>query len=201
LILDLCAKVVNIYHSQAKIFRSMKQPIHIRQAAAEDIPLLVAMGRKTFYEAFAKQNTKENMDLFMESQFQPAMLEKEMQEEGAVFFLAYQDSLPVGFTKIRTGHEPEELWAGSPFAHGSAIEIERIYVVAEFQDQKIGSAIMAHNIEYARNRGFKMIWLGVWERNTAAIRFYERWAFELFGSHIFILGAEPQTDVLMKRRI
>jgi ribosomal protein S18 acetylase RimI-like enzyme len=44
-------------------------------------------------------------------------------------------------------------------------------------------------------------WLGVWEDNHRAIRFYEKNGFEKFDSHPFILGESKQTDLLMKLRI
>jgi len=167
----------------------------IRKAGRGDVEILVELGRKTFYEAFRDKNTEENMKLFLESNFRTSILEEEMKEAGAVFFLAYWGEKPVGFTKMRIGHEPEELKAGRP------LEVERIYVDGEYLDKKIGSALMTHNIEYGRKEGFDTIWLGVWEHNSGAIRFYERWGFAAFGSHIFVVGNDPQTDLLMQKKL
>lgn len=179
----------------------MQQSPDIRLAALPDVPLLTEMGRKTFLDAFSKDNTQENVDLFLASQYGNKVIAKEMTVPGAAFFLAYLEGVPVGYTKLRTGHEPPELWDGLGIPAGPALEVERIYVVAGYQDKKIGSAIMAHNVEYGRIRGFSIIWLGAWERNVHAKRFYERLGFEAFGSHIFMLGTDPQTDILMRKRI
>jgi ribosomal protein S18 acetylase RimI-like enzyme len=171
----------------------MQPRLLIRKASAEDIPLLLSLGRKTFYEAFGDVNTEENMNLFLEQQFQTEVLHREMAEEGAAFFIAFNNETPVAFTKLRTGYEPIEIVG--------ALEIERIYVLKEFQDRKIGAVLIQHNLDYARENGFNLIWLGVWEHNTNAIRFYQRWGFQTFGTHAFTLGREIQTDVLMKRPI
>jgi ribosomal protein S18 acetylase RimI-like enzyme len=45
------------------------------------------------------------------------------------------------------------------------------------------------------------IWLGVWEHNHQAIKFYTTWGFEKFGDHLFLLGDDPQTDWLMKKEL
>ncbi len=167
------------------------EPI-IKRAGPEDIDVLVALGRKTFYEAFGEFNTEENMRLFLEANFQPEVLEKEMDEVSAVFFLVWWGDAAIGFTKLRTGYEPEGVGPG-------ALEVERIYVDKDYQDKKIGTLLMGYNITYGLKEGFTTIWLGVWEHNLSAIRFYTRWGFTVFGEHPFMLGHDRQTDVLMKR--
>ena len=153
------------------------------------------MGRRTFYEAFRDVNTEDNMALFLHTQFQESVIAEEMKEEGAVFFLAYFEDIPIGFTKVRTGHEPPELEGAR------SLEVERIYILREHQDKRAGSLLLTHNIDYARQLGFDVIWLGVWEENAHAIRFYERHGFRAFGDHIFVVGTDPQRDILMKKDI
>lgn len=176
-------------------FTDHHHAVSVRKAGEADLSLLVDLGRRTFYEAFRDGNTKEDMDLFLRTQFQEPVLREELREPGAVFFLAFQGAEPLGFTKVRTGYEPPEL-LGLP-----ALEVERIYVLREHQDKKIGSILMEHDIGYARSLGFSVVWLGVWENNFRAIRFYERRGFLAFGSHPFVLGRDTQTDILMKLNI
>ena len=79
----------------------------------------------------------------------------------------------------------------------AAVEIERIYVLKEFQRKKLGQQMLEKVIELAKNLKAKYIWLGVWEKNIKAIRFYERNGFERIGEQDFMLGLEKQTDYLM----
>jgi len=44
-------------------------------------------------------------------------------------------------------------------------------------------------------------WLGVWEENHRAIQFYAKNGFVTFDKHVFTLGDEQQTDLLMKLKI
>ena len=81
------------------------------------------------------------------------------------------------------------------------LEIARIYVARAQLGRGTGEALMARCVEDARNAGHDAIWLGVWERNARAIRFYERWSFRRVGEHVFVVGSDPQTDLLFRRAL
>lgn len=53
-------------------------------------------------------------------------------------------------------------------------------------------------LQIAKHKNTAYIWLGVWEENPRAISFYKKNGFEAFDNHVFILGNEEQTDILMK---
>jgi ribosomal protein S18 acetylase RimI-like enzyme len=42
------------------------------------------------------------------------------------------------------------------------------------------------------------MWLGVWEHNPRAIAFYHKHGFVDVGDHVFLLGEDPQTDIIME---
>ena len=81
------------------------------------------------------------------------------------------------------------------------IQIERIYVVAEAQGHGIGQKLLNEAQRIDRNAGARILWLGVWEHNPGAIRFYEKNCFVAFGRQDFMLGNDRQTDNLMRRTI
>jgi ribosomal protein S18 acetylase RimI-like enzyme len=81
------------------------------------------------------------------------------------------------------------------------IEIERIYSTQEYIGKKAGKSLMEACLDVAREQDCETIWLGVWEHNPRAIAFYEKWGFEKFGSHPFLLGTDLQTDLLMKKNL
>jgi diamine N-acetyltransferase len=56
-------------------------------------------------------------------------------------------------------------------------------------------------LDYIQQQGCDTVWLGVWEHNPRAIAFYEKWGFEKFGAHDFLLGTDLQTDILMKKKL
>ena len=169
--------------------------INIRRALLSDADLVARLSRETFYTAFAAQNRPEDMDLFLNEQFTHEKLAAELQEDARYFFLAMIGDQPAGYLAMREG-EQFPGWEGL-----ASIEIARIYVVGDFIGKGVGAALMKTALDFARSKSKQRIWLGVWEKNERAIAFYRRFDFEIFGSHVFMLGRDPQTDWLMRRNV
>ena len=173
----------------------MNPVITVRPATMEDAELIADLSRETFFETFASQNTTADMDKFMQTQFAKDKLMEELNERENLFFLAYIDNQVAGYLKLGDGRSPVQL------KNVSAIEIVRIYSIASMIGKGIGKALMQTSIKTAIERNKDIIWLGVWERNLRAIDFYQKWGFEKFGEHDFILGNDIQTDWLMKKHL
>lgn len=169
--------------------------ITIRIASIADAELIAEMSRATFYDSFAAQNTKENMDKFLGEQFTRETLMKEVGGPDNIFLLAYHHDKPAGYVRIRENNNPPSLGTNS------AIEIARIYAVAWAIGLGIGSALMKECIQIGKEKGVECLWLGVWEHNQRAINFYKKWEFEKFDEHDFILGDDVQTDWLMRKNL
>jgi ribosomal protein S18 acetylase RimI-like enzyme len=169
--------------------------INIRKAAEADAELIADLSRTTFYDAFAKDNTKENMDDFMNNVFTKDALMKEVLNNDGVFILALDGEEAVGYARMRE-YNKEHILEGE-----NAIEIVRIYSTQAAIGKGVGSALMNACISIGLERNKSIIWLGVWEKNQRAIAFYEKWGFEKFGEHIFPIGTDPQTDWLMKKAL
>ena len=169
--------------------------ISIRLATTEDAELIADLSRKTFYDTFAAQNTAENMDIFMNQTFTKEKLIEEVSEDRHTFIIAEISGQVVGYAKLREGNNHEGL------GDLPSIEISRIYSLKNVIGKGVGSALMTECIKIAHDIGKRIIWLGVWEKNELAIRFYERWGFEKFAEHEFVLGKDVQTDWLMKKLI
>ncbi len=174
----------------------MMQPgtghIATRKVTAEDLDELRSIARQTFIETFSAQNTPENMVRYLEERLSPEKLAAEFRTEGSKFYFALLGKAVVGYLKVNTGRSQTE-------ANGDgSLEIERIYVLKEFHGKNAGKALLMKAIECAREKGLEYVWLGVWEYNLRAREFYRRQGFVEFGSHIFRLGDDEQTDILMK---
>lgn len=162
--------------------------ITIRTARNLDAELIADLSRETFYDAFIADNTKENMDKFLNEQFTKESLMKEVGSPGNIFLLAYSDGVVAGYARLR---EKET-------AQGE-IEIARIYNKTSAIGKGIGKSLMLACIETAEQLNKKIIWLGVWEKNQKAIDFYKKFGFEKYGEHDFLLGDDLQTDWLMRK--
>jgi diamine N-acetyltransferase len=169
--------------------------IETRQCTSGDAEELARLGIVTFKETFEAVNTRENMEMYISQTFNLQSIQHELTEVDSFFFIAHSNGQSLGFCKIKTSGAPSELAAFRP------VEIERIYVLKEHIGKGVGKALMEHCHHYAEANGHDMIWLGVWEHNLPAIAFYKNWGFEFFGQHIFMLGNDAQTDLLMKKRL
>jgi ribosomal protein S18 acetylase RimI-like enzyme len=167
--------------------------IKINIATIKEAELVADLSRQTFYETFAAQNTKEDMEKFMNEQFSKKKLVDEVKQPGSIFLLAEMEGNYVGYARLAISPAPAEL------ANLSSIEIARIYSIQSSIGKGVGSALMKKCIEIANELNKEVIWLGVFQANHRAVAFYQRWGFEIFSEHDFILGDDVQKDWLMKK--
>jgi len=167
--------------------------ISLRLAQAEDIPSLVKLARKTFDDAFSPDNPADLMQAYMNEAFTMEKLNAELLEADSFFLLAVSDGRLSGYARVRQNPEADALLGpGHP-------ELQRFYVDSAYHGKGVANEMMEEVVK--RLSGYKWIWLGVWEHNPRAIRFYTRHGFEVFGTHPFQMGDEIQTDLLMRRAL
>ncbi len=173
----------------------MRPNISIQIATINDAEIIAAISSQTFYDSFAAQNTKEDVEKHLQECYNLSTMQEELADANNIFLLAYEKEHLVGYAKLREEAKEESKDLAQP------IEIERIYSVKNMIGKGIGKALMQKCVAIAKEKNKQTIWLGVWEKNLPAIAFYERWGFEKFGDHIFVVGDDPQTDLLMKKKI
>jgi GNAT superfamily N-acetyltransferase len=167
--------------------------IIVRTANSSDASCLAELGARTFLAAFAKHNNPADIDAYVTEAFNQNTILQELEDPGCRFWLAVADDTYIGYAKIRKS-EPLECVGGS-----KPIELERIYVDASRQSTGVGALLMQEVFDYARHEGYKSVWLGAWEKNPNARRFYERHGFVPVGSKYFMVGNDRQNDVVMCR--
>lgn len=172
----------------------MGEAMRIRQATANDAELLADLGARTFYDAFAAQNNPEDLAAYLEKAYGLQQQAEELADSRATFLIAEIAQVAVGYTKLLRGEPPACISTSS-----SAIEIARLYSTQAYVGRGIGPALMQACLDEALRSGFQTVWLGVWEKNPRAIAFYRKWGFAPVGSHIFVVGSDPQTDLLLEK--
>lgn len=164
----------------------------IKQVDVSKLIQLQELGKQTFFETFADTNTADDMDKYLNKNFSDKQLTKELNNPYSAFYLAMINDKAVGYLKVNW------LQAQTEHQDKQALEVERIYVLKEFHGKKVGQALYEKALTIAKNKKSKYLWLGVWEHNPKAIGFYEKNGFIAFDKHIFIVGVDKQTDILMK---
>ena len=171
------------------------KPISIKKASLSDLDTLQKIGKQTFMETFESVNTPENIANYLEQSFNRNQLTTELNNPDSQFYLAVLDQEVIGYLKINFGKAQTEL------INEHALEIHRIYVLHQFHGKKVGQLFIDEVLKIVKQKPVAYIWLGVWEENHRAIAFYTKNGFTPFDKHIFTLGDDVQTDLLMRRQI
>ncbi len=169
--------------------------IDIQKVTLNDIAQLQKIGRQTFSETFSEANSEENMKNYLEEGFSIEKLTNEINNKNSEFYFATFNNEIIGYLKLNFGDSQTEL------KDHKALEIERIYVSKEFHGKKVGQFLYDKAIQIAKQKNAEYVWLGVWEENLRAISFYKKNGFVEFDQHIFKLGNDEQTDIMMKLKL
>ena len=167
--------------------------LHFKVACSSDASVLSRLGKKTFLETYGEDNTEKNMKKYLRTHFSKKSITAQLEDDTNFFLIVSKKGKPVGYAKLQENNKP--------FHNKSvnAVELERIYVKKEFQGEGIGTVLMDKCLAFARLRSYPVMWLGVWEKNLDALKFYQKLGFVIFGSHVFELGDDLQNDYLMKK--
>jgi ribosomal protein S18 acetylase RimI-like enzyme len=164
----------------------------IENVKENEVEQLQSISRQTFSETFSGSNSKENMDKYLNENLSIQKLSEELNNENSHFFFIKDGERKIGYLKLNMGPSQTEL------KDERALEIERIYVIQEYQGKKVGQQLYEKAIQVAKEKKAQYIWLGVWEENHKALQFYNKNGFEVFDKHVFVLGDEKQTDLMMR---
>ena len=167
----------------------------IRKINIDDLETLRYLSIQTFKETFEEVNTEEDMQKYLDENLSLERLKSELENLDSEFYFIENENKNLGYLKLNFENAQTEKVEENYF------EIERIYVLKAFLGQKIGQILFDKAIEIGREKNLEYVWLGVWEENHRAIKFYEKNGFEIFGKHDFVLGEDLQTDLLMKMKI
>lgn len=171
------------------------EAIQIIQVTTSDVALIEKISIQTFTETFGSLNTAENLAHYISVNLSQATLKNEIENKQSAFFFAKANNQIKGYLKVNWGAAQTES------LQLEGLEIQRIYVLKEFQGQQIGQQLLIKAIAIAKDKKLNSVWLGVWENNQKALQFYKKNSFVAFDKHIFTLGNEVQTDLLLRYQL
>jgi ribosomal protein S18 acetylase RimI-like enzyme len=170
----------------------MLEKITITKVTAQDVVALQTISRDTFAQTFDAHNSPEDMQNYLNTSFAIDKLTTELNNPESEFYFAIEGGTVIGYLKVNTGNAQTEK------KDPNAFEIERIYVDQTYLGKKIGQLLFNKAIDLAVERKSNYVWLGVWEENHRALAFYTKNGFVPFDKHLFKLGNDEQTDIMMK---
>ena len=173
----------------------MTPQYEIKEVSVDNIKELQQISRQTFLETFGSQNSAENMKEFLDTAYAEEKLKDEVENANSSFYFLTVDNKVAGYLKVNEGHAQTEQVVPN------ALEIERIYLKQSFQHQGLGLVLIKLAEKIAREKEKDNMWLGVWEKNYQAQAFYEKDGFKRVGQHTFVVGEDPQTDLILVKRL
>jgi len=171
--------------------------ISIRRATVADAVQLTELAFTTFWDAFAghPKNAPDDLDAYMQQAFNVEQVASELADAKSLFLLAEIGGELAGYSKLVFDHIEPGVTSERP------VELNRLYSRQEFLGKGVGQTLMDACFEHGREANCDVMWLGVWEFNPRAQRFYEKNGFQVCGKHTFLLGSDPQTDLLMQKEL
>jgi ribosomal protein S18 acetylase RimI-like enzyme len=169
-----------------------KSALQLSEADFADLAPLLGLAQTSFVQAFTEGNKPENVQAYLSQAFTSLQLEKEWRNPASTFLLASLEGKLVGYTKVNLAA------AQTDVQDPESLEVARLYTLEEVWGRGAGQFLLDAALDFAKEKGMSYVWLGVWEQNARAIRFYEKNGFKTFGSHPFPFGDEIQNDWLMR---
>jgi len=169
--------------------------LEFKKCKQNDLKALSQISKETFVAAFALQNNPEDFEHYIKNAFSLETIATELKNNASHFYFVYTNKARVGYFKLN------EFDAQNEFQEPNGLELERIYVLKEYQAKGFGTQILHKIIEIATKKDKEYIWLGVWEYNKKAIRFYQKNGYLKFATHPYFIGKDKQTDWLMRKEL
>lgn len=167
----------------------------IKKVTPADLKTLQDIMQKTFAQTFGADNTPEDMEKYFQENYNNDLVLAEINDLNSGYYFLVKDSQVAGYLKLNIKDaQTEPNWP-------KAMEVQRIYLLDEFQHQGLGTKLIDFAHQRAKELQISQIWLGVWERNENAKRFYAKFGFKKAGEHVFVLGDDRQVDYLMLKEI
>jgi ribosomal protein S18 acetylase RimI-like enzyme len=176
--------------------RRERQPDRvIRKANQQDAELLVELGKRAFYEAFAEQTAPADMAAHLQTAFSFDEIKTQLNDKDSLFLIIFLQADPVGYAYLYPAQPP------ACIKDPEAIQLIRFYLLKKCYGLGVGNTLMQTCLDKSGARGYRTVWLSSWELNGRANAFYKRWHFKVVGRQKFVVGSDVQNDFIFVRDI
>lgn len=167
----------------------------IREVKIDEVTILQDTAKRTFYNTFKSSYSDEDFNKFFDDAYHLDKLENELQNKASFHYFYEVGEQVVGYLKLNINDAQTEKMGDA------YLEVQRIYFDENYQGGGRGHRLIDLAIKKAHEHDKTKIWLGVWEHNPKAIRFYEKRGFEITGSHEFYTGDVIDRDLIMEKTL
>lgn len=157
--------------------------MEIAKAKPDDIEIIAEIGKRSFIESHAHSASQEDIDIYVNSKYTPGMIKEELSNVKNIYHIIFYNSQPAGYSKIILNENHSDI------SLKNVTKLERLYLLKEFYDKKLGYELFKFNIELSKKNKQTGMWLYVWKENYKAVSFYQKAGFRIIGSYDFKLSS------------
>ncbi len=162
----------------------------VKRIEPKDAEVLSELSKRTFYDTFTGTCTEDDMQQFLHEYFDIEVVKRELADENDWYFFIEVDNVPAGYLRLKEDYSNFDL-----MKQWKALELKRIYIDKEYHGKGLAQELMNFAETFAKENKYEVLWLGVWEHNNRAQKFYEKMGFKDSGhTHDFPIGNTPQRD-------
>lgn len=153
--------------------------LHFEIPTVKDAELISRMAIQTFRESHGTSASEKDIEEYTITKLSVDLFKEELADPKNIFRLAFLNEVPVAFSKMIYD------LANPKINDAPVCKLEKLYVLKEYYDQKIGKPLFDLNIKLAKQNKQKGIWIYVWTENKRALRFYEKQGFKIIADTFF----------------
>ncbi|UOA07682.1 GNAT family N-acetyltransferase [Methylobacter sp. S3L5C] len=174
----------------------MKQDKHFQIIEADEshVDYLIDFGRRSFVDTYKGTLSIRDLEEYTNDAFSKSTITAEINDPSMNYFVCRDlESNLYGYSKLILSSSP------GCVDPDRTIELQRLYVDESYRERGIGKPLLMHAELYAGNRGFRSIWLRVWDGNVIAQRKYLNWHYLVVGKEQYQVGRDARTVILMQK--
>ena len=184
----------------------------LRRATPEDAEALSTLASTCYIQTFGQLYSSEDLDRFIHEAYSPEVLRGELADPQRPTWLLFLEESEadattpectdartasegklIGYVTVCPAHLPH------PDVKPTDGEVQRLYLLREYQGGGRGSMMLRHAIDYLLADGPRPLWIGCFSENFGAQRLYGRHGFKLVGEYKFMVGDHADREFIMRR--
>lgn len=150
--------------------------VSLRVARPSDALCIGVLATQVFLDTYAQAGIRPTLAREVLEHFSTDAIATLLDNPGTTFIVAEAAGHMLGFVQLTQGTTHALL------RPGSAVELDRLYVLARFGGQGIGTLLLRHAEALAARQGVTTLWLTAWVGNHHALAFYARRGYDDAGA-------------------
>lgn len=184
--------------SVSEIAATAASAFDLRLATPADAAALATLASRTFADTFRHLYTPETLAGFIAETYAEPVIRAEIEDPKKYTVLLFSKQQPAHPCAYAMLHDGSVRTGEDASLAPDSFEIKRVYVDKPFHGSGAAYLLMSHVMDVVASKQRAHVWLGVYEDNFKAQKFYTKYGFREVGEHIFLVGETRDRDLLFE---